>query len=281
MADPADPALADRRRRLVPVAAAAAAVAAALLLAALGLRGSPPVRLVLSPWFEGDGPALESNALVAIALVVISVLGLVAALRALSEDGAAAAPLAVCAAAALMAAAGTERLGLVFAWIVLDATLALVGGGRQGLMAGQAGLFMLLAGLTGTRRFYLEAASLVRSGMYPLWWSCSAQPPGRHVAGDRHPPRAHRGRAGAGAAGDHAIALRGRDVGHARSRARRADVRRAAGVLRPRAQRRPRLDGHREIGRRPGGHRLRRPGPASPSTVDLARRRRAPPGPQR
>lgn len=164
-------ALGDRWRRYAPVVAAAAAAAAALALATLGLRGSPAVRLVLSPWFEGDGPALESNALVAIALVVIAVLGLVAALRALAEDGGAAAPLAVCAAAALMAAAGTERLGLVFAWIVLDASLALVGGGRQGLLAGQTGLFMLLAGLTGTRRFYLEAASLVRAGMYPLWWA--------------------------------------------------------------------------------------------------------------
>lgn len=166
-----NPALADRLRRLAPVAAATAAVGSALALAALGLRGTPTVRLILSPWLDGDGPALESNALVAIALTVIGLLGLVAALRALAEEGTAAAPLAVCAAAALMAAAGTERLGLVFGWIVLDATLAVVGGGRQGLLAGQAGLFMLLAGLTGTRRFYLEAASLVRSGMYPLWWS--------------------------------------------------------------------------------------------------------------
>ncbi|MBK6769921.1 MAG: hypothetical protein IPG72_13105 [Ardenticatenales bacterium] len=163
--------LADRLRRLAPVAAATAALGSALSLAALGLRGAPPVRLILSPWLDGDGPALESNALVAIALTVIGLLGLVAALRALAEEGTAAAPLAVCAAAALMASAGTERLGLVFGWIVLDATLAVVGGGRQGLLAGQAGLFMLLAGLTGTRRFYLEAASLVRAGMYPLWWS--------------------------------------------------------------------------------------------------------------
>ena len=150
--------LADRLRRLAPVAAATAALGSALSLAALGLRGAPPVRLILSPWLDGDGPALESNALVAIALTVIGLLGLVAALRALAEEGTAAAPLAVCAAAALMASAGTERLGLVFGWIVLDATLAVVGGGRQGLRAGQAGVCVLLEGLTRTACLHLAAA---------------------------------------------------------------------------------------------------------------------------
>ncbi len=163
--------LPERARRWAPVVAAAVAVAAAAGLAALTLRGAPPARLLLSPWLDGEGPALESNPLVALALVAIGVLGLVTTLRALGEDDPAPAPLAVCAAAALVAAAGTERLGLVFGWLTLDVALALVGGGRQGLLAGQTGLFMLLAGLTGARRFYLEAASLVRAGMYPLWWS--------------------------------------------------------------------------------------------------------------
>ncbi|MEO8083296.1 MAG: hypothetical protein ABI780_05695 [Ardenticatenales bacterium] len=163
--------LAERWRRFAPVAAAVCAVAAAVALAWTGLLGAPPVRLLLSPWLDQEGPALESNPLVAIALVLIALLGLASAVRALAEDAPSPAPLAVAAAAALVASAGTERLGLVFAWIVLDVSLALVGGGRQGLLAGQTGLFMLLAGLTGARRFYLEAASLVRAGMYPLWWS--------------------------------------------------------------------------------------------------------------
>lgn len=163
--------LAERWRRLAPVGAAAGAVAAAVALVWTGLLGAPAARLLLSPWLDQEGPALESNALVAIALVIITLLGLTSAVRALSEDAPSPAPLAVAAAAALVAGAGTDRLGLVFAWIVLDVSLALVGGGRQGLLAGQTGLFMLLAGLTGARRFYLEAASLVRAGMYPLWWA--------------------------------------------------------------------------------------------------------------
>ncbi len=189
-------------KRLGRIAAPGMAVAAFASAIAGGwlVLSDPSARLgaqVLSPWaltaesvFAGS-PSLQLDGLTIISLVLLTSLALIAAIRgALEEDSSAlAVPLAVAAASAVLIAGTRSPLGLVAGWVALDVTLAFTTkGGRTSLLAGQFGLLLLLAGLSGLpsdvvrigsdspvpselRRFMLTAACMVRAGVWPMWWA--------------------------------------------------------------------------------------------------------------
>ena len=189
----------ERLGRLAAPAMAAAAFAAAL--AGAWVVYTDPTggatALTLSPWagaarsaFSGS-PVLQLDGLTVISLVLLTSLSLLAAIRGAADDdpAALAVPLAVAAASAILVAGTRSPLGLVAGWIALDVTIGFAaGGGRASLLAGQFGLLLLLAGLSGLpfdavrigsespvpselRRILLTAACMVRAGVWPIWWA--------------------------------------------------------------------------------------------------------------
>lgn len=107
-------------------------------------------------------------------------------------------PLIVAASSALFVASSASPLGLVAAWLLLDASLARSGLiSRRGLLASQLGLWILIAALAALPinhetlragdgavweqawsrlRVYLAVAGAVRMGLYPLIWTVPRTP---------------------------------------------------------------------------------------------------------
>jgi len=107
-------------------------------------------------------------------------------------------PLVVAACSALFVASSASPLGLVAAWLLLDASLARSGLiSRRGLLASQLGLWVLIAALAALPidhetlragegavwegawsqlRSYLVIAGVVRMGLYPLIWTVPRTP---------------------------------------------------------------------------------------------------------
>ena len=179
----------------------AALVATLLSLAVVALAAWPGgqahvTTLTLSAWSKGTfgtEPGLEVDLLAALVVCLVCAGAFIGALRGWSEGEAAVSaawPLAVAGAAVLLVEATCRPLGLVLGWVALDGALFLAGGRRRrGLIAGQAGLSLAMAGLVGlpfasqslcqataadlsaVGRHLLLAACMIRMGLYPVWWS--------------------------------------------------------------------------------------------------------------
>lgn len=180
-------------RRIGAAAAALATAACGALLWAAEHTPDGRLRLVLSRWGEAfqGAPTLDVDLLAGSFLLLISGLAWLAiASRPSGERRGVDGLLWIAAAAALFVAAGSTPLGIIFGWLALDlAIYVAVGGGRRPLIAGQLGLLLALVGLAGLRQmpgglsgvtpvglsptvgFWLVAAGVIRTGLYPVWWA--------------------------------------------------------------------------------------------------------------
>ncbi len=187
-----------RRAPWLVLAATGLALASAAGLLVYALQSpARSLRLALPGWSSSAVQvplAMEVDALAAFCLLLVALVAFVASTRGLDGIvgvGSLAGPLGVAAAAALLVSASRVPLGLVLAWMALDlAVLVGAGGGRRGLLASQAGLVCLLMGLfalppgaelaglsllpvadLGRLQSWLLLASVVRMGLFPVWWS--------------------------------------------------------------------------------------------------------------
>lgn len=174
------------------------ALASAIGMTAYAVRSpANALRLELPGW---SGPsvqvplALEVDALAGFCLLLVTLVAFVASTRALDgvvDVSSLAGPLGVAAAAALLVSASRVPLGLALGWMALDLALFVGGGGsRRTLLAGQVGFVCVLMGLfalppgaavidppqlavasSGRLQFWLLLASVVRMGLFPLWWA--------------------------------------------------------------------------------------------------------------
>lgn len=178
------------RGAAIVVLVGTAVVTAAAMTWLLFMTDRSVLHLPLSPWsnavFTGD-PALDVERVGAACMAAVGGLALAVVLRAPRADAHLGIALLVAAASALFIAAARTPLGLVSAWLMLDAALFFGPRiGRRGLLASQVGLLWVLAALmdvpidaatldatplSAWTRAWLAGAAMARMGLYPLWWT--------------------------------------------------------------------------------------------------------------
>lgn len=182
-----------------------ALLAALAALAALRLAPAAELSLSGAALARGafrDTPSLAldlSGALASGAICLGALAAILAARLAGSPLSGQAGALLIAAASCAFVAASASPLGLVTAWLLLDAAL-FVGGAldRRGLLTAQAGLLLALAALAwlplGTPgiqaqtlgdspRLLLLLAASIRMGLFPFWWAIPRTPAGRAWTG--------------------------------------------------------------------------------------------------
>lgn len=182
-----------------------ALLAALAALAALRLAPATELSLSGAALARGafrDTPSLAldlSGALASGAICLGALAAILAARLAGSPLTGQAGALLIAAASCAFVAASASPLGLVTAWLLLDAAL-FVGGAldRRGLLTAQAGLLLALAALAwlplGTPliqaqtldespRLLLLLAASIRMGLFPFWWAIPRTPAGRAWTG--------------------------------------------------------------------------------------------------